>query len=77
MTFKAATPAQNIDVQYFQTRVPGDWKARVYVRDEVLVFGPCSIQALTINVANFLRAEAKYADAMVHATEETSEQESD
>lgn len=69
MTFKAATPAQNIDVQFFQTRNAGEWKARVKLRHETLIFGPCSMKTLAINVAQLLKSEAAYADAVVHELE--------
>lgn len=62
--------SQNIDVHFFQTRVPGEWKARLVVsKKEVRMFGPSDMRSLMVNVDKFLAIETLYTDVLVHGEE--------
>jgi len=67
---KLKPASQNVDVHFFQTRNPGEWKARVVVsKKEVHMFGPCDMRALLVNVDKFLILESTYTDILVHGDE--------
>jgi len=70
---KAPSPSQNIDVHFWQTRVPNEWKARVVLSTKSHVIGPASIAAVIMNVMNLVRVEAMYADIKVHGLDLTAE----
>lgn len=62
-------PNQNIDVEFFQTREPSEWKARIRCGKEEYVIGPAKIGSILNNVANFVSMESTYADLLVHGAE--------
>lgn len=65
---------QNIDVHFFQTRVPAEWKARVEFGGKTYTIGPASMVAIINNVANLVSMEAAYADLKVHGELALAEQ---
>lgn len=69
-TFLLKPACQNIDVHFFQTRNPLEWKARIVAGTKTYVVGPANISTVMNNVANFVRSESAYADLKVHGPEE-------
>lgn len=69
-SFMEKPACQNIDVHFFQTRNPLEWKARLEVGDQTFVVGPANIATILNNVANLVRTEAAYADLQVHGPDE-------
>ena len=70
MTELSKRPNQNIDVQLYQGREPGEWYARVVMTaTETFKIGPGSIQSVLANVNNLVVNECAYADLMVHGAE--------
>lgn len=60
---------QNIDVHYYQGRVPGEWFARVVMSSkETFTVGPGSIRSVLAGVGNLIVLEAQHADVRVHGT---------
>ncbi len=70
--FMEKPACQNIDVHYYQTRNPLEWKARIEVGTQTFTVGPANIATILNNVANLVRTEAAYADLKVHGPDEIS-----
>ena len=66
--FMEKPACQNVDVHFYQTRNPTEWKARIVCYPLTHEFGPATIGTLLNNVANFVRNEAAYADLKVHGS---------
>lgn len=64
---------QHFAVEFFQSREPNDWRARITLGDEVLVIQNAPIDSILRNVANVVRQQAYYANLMIHGEPDNNE----
>jgi hypothetical protein len=60
----------SVQVWFFRTRNPLEWKARIECGKERFYVGPGSIRSVLNNVANFVQLEATYTDVTTNSEEE-------